>query len=235
MVSRTIGAAGRSLSKATLQQANEIRGLEVFDNLCRDDAAERSVWRRLQGSQRVGFDDVETTLACDGDHLRVRVDAARGDAAVLQHGEQLTASAAQIEHVRCARKQRDIRTQPLGDRSRRFREIDPRTRRTCIVGGWGWWLGAGMGDIDSGGGCRLSASTCATARCMIAICARSSPSDSIAGCSSRCRSASCAASSRSFDLDERRDLLQEDDQRRRQTADFGRNARSRRLAVAAIA
>ena len=99
MVSSTIGDPGRSLSNAASSSDGQVSRLEMFDDLRREEAAERSVGLRAQVGERVGFGDVESLLPADVHHRAVDVDAARRDPLVAQERQELAAPAADVQDV----------------------------------------------------------------------------------------------------------------------------------------
>ena len=101
------------------EHPHQVVGLEVLDDLGRKEAAERLVGQGAQMAEGVAPGRVQPPLAAALDRLRVGVDAAGGDAVVAQQGEELSAAAAQVEHVRRALEVGQIGALPLRDLLRR--------------------------------------------------------------------------------------------------------------------
>ena len=89
-----------------LEEAHESGRRQVLDDLAGEDGAEACVFERLEVREQVGLLDVEALTACEGDHVRVAVDAARLDARVAQEREQLAPPAADVEHGRAVAERR---------------------------------------------------------------------------------------------------------------------------------
>ena len=62
--------AGAQLVERGVEQRRQIAGLEMFDDLRGEEAAERSVGLRAQVGERVGFGDVQSLLPADVHHRR---------------------------------------------------------------------------------------------------------------------------------------------------------------------
>ena len=91
-----------------LERAHQVLGLEMLDHLRREEAAERSVPRRLQEAQDVGLVGDEAARAAHLDHLVIQVEPARRDAGLAQQVQELTTPAPGIEHVAGTRELRHV-------------------------------------------------------------------------------------------------------------------------------
>ena len=81
------------------QQPLEIGGLEVLDDLTREQSADRLVGQRTQVPERIAPGRVEAMLPAPLDGLGIAVDAAGSDPPLAQHGQELAAAAPDVHHV----------------------------------------------------------------------------------------------------------------------------------------
>ena len=61
--------------KRQFEEAQQVSGLQMLDDLRREEPAERAVRQRRQVADRVGFGDVEPAGAAELGHLVIQVDA----------------------------------------------------------------------------------------------------------------------------------------------------------------
>jgi len=107
--------AGAQLVERDVQEPHQVRRREVLDHLQRNQATQGGVGQRLEIRDRVALPGVEASGQARLHHLVVEVEPARGDAVLLQQGQQLAAPAPEIEHVRASSEHVDIRQLPRPD------------------------------------------------------------------------------------------------------------------------
>ena len=87
----------------------------MLDDLNRRQAADAAVRLTLEKPERVALLDIEPARAAQLHHAVVGVDAAGADAVLPQQIEQLAAAAADVNDIRCRRKQRHVVREPRAD------------------------------------------------------------------------------------------------------------------------
>ena len=90
------------------QEAEQVVGLQVLDDLRRDEAAEAAGRRGQQERQAIGFGHGEAPGPAALDHLVVLIHAARRDTSAAQQREELATAAADVHDIGRAREDRDV-------------------------------------------------------------------------------------------------------------------------------
>src|SRR5688500_4646449 len=93
------GSAGPHFLRREFEEAKQVRGLEVLDDLRGEEPSQRLVRKRVQVADGVRLLDSEAAGPADLHHLAVQIDAPGPDAARVQQVDELAASTADIQYV----------------------------------------------------------------------------------------------------------------------------------------